>query len=137
MQNENGFTLIELMIVVAVIAVLAMIAIPAYNESITKARRAEARTTLEQSAQGLERCFTRFSAYDNAGCGVADELTNAGIASEDGWYLVTGAVNAQDYTLTATPQGQQAADDTLCANMGLNQQGVRTASGPGGTAKCW
>lgn len=135
--RTKGFTLIELMVVVIVIGILAAIAIPTYNEQVMRSRRAEATTTILAMAQELERCFTRFSAYNNAAC----TLQNGGTrTSENGWYVVTAEVpNATTFALTAVPQGQQAVRDTRCANFTYNHIGRRGVTGtyssdPG---RCW
>ena len=137
MRKLSGFTLIELMIVVAVIAILAMIAIPAYTDSVAKGRRGEGKATILSAAQGLQRCFTRFNAYDDAGCATATALEGGGLTSENGFYVVTGAVDPTTYTLTATPQGTQAGDDDGCGNLTLDQTGTRGVSGTFAVTKCW
>ena len=136
MNAQKGFTLIELMMVIAVLAVLVAIAVPSYNGVMLKSRRAEAKTGLLQASQGLERCYTRFSAYNDAGCDVATVLEGDGIATEEGWYLVTGAVNANDFSLTATPQGSQT-EDSGCANFTYDQIGQRGVSGTYAVEDCW
>ena len=132
-HNNRAFTLIELMIVVAVIAILAAIALPSYTNYVTRTNRAEGRTVLLGTAQALERCFTRFSAYNDGNCAVAFPVT-----SENGTYVVTApTLTATAFSLTATPQGAQATRDTECANLTYTQSGVRGISGSGTVDECW
>ena len=128
----NGFTLIELMVTVAIIAIIASIAIPSYSRYVTQSNRADARQLLERKAQRLEQCFSLHSAYDSSDCGVTLPAT-----SENGHYEVTGTVAAASFSLTAAPQGRQAANDSLCASFTLNQAGVRAVSGSGSASECW
>lgn len=130
--RARGFSLIELMIVVAVIAILAAIAYPNYSEHVLKGRRAEGKATLAEAANRLERCFTRFNAYTNAACDDA-----ASLVSEGGWYQISAVRGVTTYTLTAAPQGVQAIKDK-CGSFTLTNTGVRGTSlvPPSGTY-CW
>ncbi|MDZ4348433.1 MAG: type IV pilin protein [Xanthomonadaceae bacterium] len=132
--RARGFTLIELLIVVAIVAVLVAIAIPSYREQVIKTRRAEGKAELAEVAQRLERCFTRFNAYNSAECAA----TAAG-TSENGWYQVRAtAITATSFTLAATPQGDQAASDLRCGVLSLTHTGVRTQSlTPPAGYRCW
>jgi type IV pilus assembly protein PilE len=138
MRRETGFSLIELMIAVAVIAIIASIAYPAYTAQIVKTRRAEAKAVLMTTSQALERCYTRYAAYNAGACQTANDL-GAGIDSENGHYQVTAALAANTYTLTAAPQGYQATKDADCANFTLDQAGARANSGSASDADrvCW
>lgn len=129
-----GFTLIELMIVIALIGVLATIAIPQFQEYQQKSRRSEATRTLMQIAALQEQYFLDNRSY-------TDDFTDlnfpvAGtVTTESGYYAITIDVpDPYSYTLTATPQGPQA-NDTQCATLTLDNQGAR---GHTGTADgCW
>jgi type IV pilus assembly protein PilE len=132
--RERGFTLIELMIVVVIASVLAMIAIPSYQASVTRSRRADGRVVLNDTAQRLERCYTQFGAYDAADCPIQD---GEEIASQEGFYILTVTVDdAITYSLSAAPQGAQY-DDTACGSLGLTNTGVRSISGDGDIERCW
>lgn len=101
----GGFTLIELMVVVAIVAILATIAYPSYEEQVRKTRRAEGKVALNEVASRLERCFTRFNAYNAAGCSGVDQMT-----SENDWYRVSASVIAASSYLAgraATRTGDQ------------------------------
>jgi len=127
-KTERGFTLIELMIVIAIIGILAAIAVPQYTDYVTRSRRADGQSTLLQVAQELERCYTQFSAYNDTNCAV---VTSGAVSqtSPEGYYVIAAsgtALSASTFTLTATPQGAQATHDTDCTTLTVNQLGERT-----------
>ena len=133
-QGMRGVTLIELMVVVTIIGILVAIAYPGYQSQMQKTRRADGKTALLNAAQQLERCFTRFNAYNNAGCAAATALA-AGVPSPDGWYIVTDVPTATAFSLDATPQGAQVAD-TQCNVLTLDNRGLQGATGAL-PANCW
>ncbi len=127
-----GFTLIELMITVAIIAILAAIAMGSYNWAMVKSRRAAAVTCLQQGAQFMERYYTTNMSYLKATAPTTCEGVSATFYDLSG-----GTPTASTFTLTATPTARQ--NDTLCGTLTINQQGVRTASGTASAspAQCW
>jgi type IV pilus assembly protein PilE len=134
--RQRGVTLIELMVVMVVVGILVAIAYPAYTSQIQKTRRADAKSTLMTAAQQLERCFTRYHSYTDAGCTVAADIADGGMPTPEGWYLITDDnASATTYRLVATPQGGQA-DDTACANLRVTHTGLRDATGTA-PARCW
>lgn len=134
--RTRGFTLVELMIAVAVIAVLAAIALPSYQNYMFRARRADGREMLQRIASAQERFYTNRMRY------TADLTTAAGLnlgtaTSEAGHYAVAVnvAADGQSFTLTAAPQGIQAPD--ACANLTVNNVGARGYSGSDSNGSCW
>lgn len=126
-DKTTGFTLIELMITIAILAIIIAIAVPVYFNQMEKARRADAVSSLLETAQRLERCFTRNSSYTHADC---PSGTNP---SEDGFYEITVAATGTTYDLTAAPQGAQSGDD--CGSFELDHLGNKSRTGT--ADRCW
>jgi type IV pilus assembly protein PilE len=136
-RRQRGVTLMELLMVVAVIGILAAIAIPTYRRYVVRANRADAKVALLQTAQNLERCYTNSSpyAYNSAIC---DAAVPRPFTVAAGTYQINvfPAGTGNSYVLTATPQGPQA-DDTQCAVFRLTSAGVQTVSGTSSAPDCW
>lgn len=135
MKNSRGFTLIELVIVVAVIAILAAIALPSYQDSVRKSRRGQAKADMLEIVQMLERAYTTDRTYAryNPLPSPFDQSPHEGDAR---YAIAISNVTATTYTLTATPQGSQA-NDTRCGTLTIDHMGVKGESGSGTIADCW
>ena len=132
-NSNHGFTLLELLIAVAIIGILAAIAIPMYSDYVTRSRRADGQAKLMQVAQELERCYTQFSKYDDVNCSVSASGT---VISAQGFYVIGASVpTPSTFTLTATPQNEQA-DDTDCKTLTLTHLGEQSATGDDKDS-CW
>lgn len=144
--GQAGFTLIELMIVVVVVAILAALAFPQYRDYVVRSNRAVAKSLLVQVADRQEQFFTDRKTY-------ATDMTDLGYpaantifvdrggnptAADPGdalFQVVLSNAGATTFTLTATPRNAQAADDTKCTAMAVNQAGQRTSTPAG--SDCW
>jgi type IV pilus assembly protein PilE len=132
-KNLNGFTLIELMITVAIIAILARIAFPSYTQYLAKAKRAEARSEILRGEGWLERYFNENNRYSDA----INTTTNAGFSSAfttvprtgGAYYVISLAVASSTYTITATRTGSMANDS--CGNFSKSNGGSIAYSGSG------
>jgi type IV pilus assembly protein PilE len=130
-KSNRGFTLIELMIVVAILAIIVTWGYNSYRDTILKAHRTEGIGELLAIADKLERYYADQGRYDTA---VLADIH--GTSSENGYYSfsITSADTAQ-FTITAAPQGGQT-DDGKCGTFTLTSQGTRSASGTL-PDKCW
>lgn len=142
---QRGVTLMELLIVVAIISIIASVAYPSYTQFVTRSKRAVAAGALLQIADRQQQFFMDNKRY-------AGSMTSLGYASdsimidEEGGVVTTAddgrvyniqisASNIVTYELTATPQLNQAKKDTDCGNLTLTHTGQRGQSGSGD--KCW
>jgi type IV pilus assembly protein PilE len=141
-SRRHGFTLIELMIAVAVVGILAAIAIPSYNQHVVKSRRSDAKAALMDYAARQERYYSINNTYATTA-----QMTLLGYSTfpinvasgNQAFYLLdhvvtpaTPTANAT-FTATAAPLGNQLTKDTTCGSFTLNSAGVQTPT----TAGCW
>lgn len=143
-RATSGFTLIELMIVVAIVAILAAIAYPSYIDQITKTKRASAAACLSEFANYMERYHTTNMRYDQDSVGTANALPALDCASADQTgtdyaYSFTNTQPTQStYVIQAVPQGTQDSRDTRCKTLTLDQAGQRgIVAGTATVGDCW
>ncbi len=136
--HQRGFTLIELMITVAVIAILAAVALPSYQEYVRKARRADAQSFMLEVAAKQQHFMVDRRAYSES---LTDAPASGGLGltvpSAVGPYydielVADNGARPPTFTVTAKPKGSQTAEK--CGELELNHQGVKKAAG---TGTCW
>lgn len=111
-NSSAGFTLIELMIVVAIVGILAAIAYPSYRDQVIKSRRSDAHSVLLDVAARQERFYFDNGSYANALSALS--YSADAIDTPEGYYSVSiTASSATSYTITAAAQGDQASDGDL------------------------
>ncbi|WP_333677842.1 type IV pilin protein [Dyella sp.] len=142
MARSRGFTLVELMIVVAIIAILAAIAVPAYLRYGYRARRVDGQQLLLTIANAEERYYAVNNQYTTDPTKIGFSTTPA--VSNNGYYSATitpasGSTSAQTYLATATPQSSQAND--VCGPLSIDNTGAKLPSTSNTTlnsnGNCW
>ncbi len=133
-KRKRGFTLIELMIAVAIVGILSAIAYPSYTQYMVRGKRSEGRAALLDTAAKLERFYSDRSRYATAN-NTFPTLSNFSTTTETGKYTlsITTAGTFQTYTLTATP----TFADPDCGNFTYTQAGTKGVTGSTSVADCW
>jgi type IV pilus assembly protein PilE len=137
----QGFTLIELMIVVAIVSIIAAVAYPSYISHVTKTKRVAAEACLGEYANYMERYYSTNLRYDQDSAGVPHALPTLSCASDQNtdyrFSFAPNSLGQSTYRLLATPQGTQANRDTECGTVSLDQAGTKSISGSGTVRSCW
>ncbi len=128
-MKKSGFTLVELMIVIAIMAILAALALPNFQNSIRKARHSDAQSDLMEFAGNAERVFTQSSSYASLSLSDGDDPDER----QGDHYTYTLVATEGGFTIKATPKDSQTKDG--CGTMTLDQRGVKTFDGD--LDVCW
>jgi type IV pilus assembly protein PilE len=145
--KQNGFTLVEIMIVLSIIGILTAVALPSYNQYQLRAERSQAKLALVEAASWLERNYSLSQTYMTQGNGGA--INNAALAAQtfgtsprgsaagSARYLISflAGPTANSFTLQAVPQAGQAADE--CGTLRLTNQMVQSVSTAIPARTCW
>lgn len=134
---QRGFTLIELMIAVAMVGILVAVALPTYNSVIQKSRRTEAKAALLDLASRQEK----FYSINNKYSATASDLGYSALPAntESGFYSLSITADNTSYTAKATPQGNQAKD-SQCYGFAIDGVGKKSNFSKTGavlTGDCW
>ena len=123
MRKQHGFTLIELVITVAVIAILAAIALPSYQQYVIRSKRSAAQAAMMDIANRQQQFLLANRSYaDNAALAASGYALPSEVGSNYSYSITLSATTEPGFTLTLTPTGSQASDGALS----LNNQGVKT-----------
>ncbi len=134
--KQRGLTLIELLTTMVVIGLLASIAVPGYRQVMLRAGRSEAKVELLQTASALERCYSRYNAFNSPQC--AGQVSLPRLTESGRYQIVAANLDDGDYRLRALPQGGQA-EDGECRTLTYDSAGHKgVADGAAQSAAfCW
>ena len=138
MPNKmRGFTLIEMMIVVALIGIIVAFGYPSYRDQVIKSHRAEGMGELLELADRLERYYSDKNTYATATLGTAATDVYPAVTKKQNYALAIDGTKTDDikFSITATPQGTQTADK--CGTFILNSDGTKSITGSVDVDECW
>jgi type IV pilus assembly protein PilE len=129
-----GFSIIEILISLAIIGILTAVALPLYSQHIIHVRRLEAAMTLNKLAVAIEQYYTTHNTYKNVSLvalGFQEKI------ADNRYQLVIATATDSQFNLAARPLGEQAEKDTVCETLTLNSLGEKAITGSGKWVDCW
>ena len=134
-SSVAGITLIEMLIVIAILAILTAIVIPSYSGSLNKSRRTDAKIALNDAVKNMERCFATHNQYNHASCSSYPAAGVNSVLSDEGHYkVVATTLTETTFTLTATPvTTSPQKEDSHCQQFSIDSTGNKNAT----NADCW
>jgi type IV pilus assembly protein PilE len=130
MKVFNGFTLVELLITVAIVAILAAVAFPSYTDFVARSNRTEAQRELLRIANLQEQFFVDTRAYTSNMTELG--LGNDPFITENGFYSIDAALANGGFVLTATALAPQSTNDSSCQTLSVNETGKKLPA-----SACW
>jgi type IV pilus assembly protein PilE len=142
MENTKGYSLIEILIALAIVAIVSSIAINSYQRQTLKTKRSVAKFELSKISMAQERFFSNNNTYTNDLSDLFGYTTTT-VTTRNGLYTISAAAGTSgtistSFVLTATPLGNQLQDD--CASMTLDSAGIKSftlKTGANAAVKCW
>jgi len=132
--NNDGFTLIEMMVVVAIMGILYSVALPTYSQYVQDGRRADIQQEMLQQVAHLERQYTRLGGYpDDRNILGTDYYSFSYVPSAAATATVGIENDSRTFLLTAIPKSNSSQSNDKCGSMSINHQGLTTAD----VSQCW
>lgn len=133
-MRSYGFSLLEILITLAIISILTGLCFPLYSQHAAEERRLEATITLEKLAAALERYYIVHNTYQGA---TLEQLGFSASIAKNNYQLVITSLTDNTFSLAATPLADQADQDILCKTLVLNAVGGKSITGNGQISDCW
>ena len=138
-RRVAGFTMIEMLIIVAVIAILGVVAFPSYSAYMVRAHRSAASSFMLEVASRQERALLDSRGYATSLAGLPGMTVPESVARN--YTLTTTSprtgITTPSYEVKAVPIGRQLARDTKCATLTITEAGTRAVTGTGTVSSCW
>lgn len=140
-RHQAGFSMLEVMIVLAIVGILSAIAIPSYQESVRKSHRSDAKISLVEATQSFERCFSEHGQYQYHATNAPNCPQYSNTASSSGYYSLT-VTHASTTTFSLAAQAPSTSAqyrDLNCRSFTVTQTGIKTSknSSAGASTDCW
>ncbi|MBS0350708.1 MAG: prepilin-type N-terminal cleavage/methylation domain-containing protein [Proteobacteria bacterium] len=134
MNRLLGFSLLELLIVMAIITILLTVSYPLYLSHLVKARRNQAAINLVYIASQLENFYSLYDSYQGA---TLEALGVSAFTDDHSYMMSLQSLGDNTYLIAAIPQGHQAESDLQCQSLLINEKGEKMISGAGNSFNCW